>query len=257
MIHYYKLFEELIMNYKIAVCDDDNNICKALESYISKYSFQIDTNIEVSIYNNGKALLDEYKANKSFDILLLDVEMPDINGIETAKKIRTDFTKETLVIFISNYPEYMQDSFTVHPYYYITKPVAEQTFFNVLSEALMELSEKNSFMVIEDMIGRKVVIHLKDLMYIENNNAKLKEVFFYMTDEIIRVHGTIKEWTKRLEDYNFVNCYRGVIINLEYIHTIWGGKVELRNGKSFKISRGKECELKDKYIDKIIRPKLK
>ncbi len=248
------------MNYSIAVCDDDIKIREILKTFIERYSFQIDTRIDLSVFSNGGELLSEYESGKSFDILFMDVEldvkMSNLNGIEVSKKIRAEYSKKTIIIFISSYPEYMQDSFTVHPYYYITKPVAEQTFFNVLSEALMELSEKNSFMVIEDMIGRKVVIHLKDLMYIENNNAKLKEVFFYMTDEIIRVHGTIKEWTKRLEEYNFVNCYRGVIINLEYIYTIWGGKVKLRNGKSFKISRGRENELKELYVDKIIRPKL-
>ena len=244
------------MNYKIAICDDDKKIRDILKSYINKYSFQIDTQIEDFYFSNGEELLIEYKAGKSFDILFMDVEMPGPDGIDIAKEIRSNFSKATIIIFISSYPEYMQDSFTVHPYNYITKPVAEQTFFNVLSEAFMELSDNNYYTVVEDNLGRKVVIHLRELIYIENRNAKRKELIFHTINEDLIVHGVIKEWAAKLKDRNFENCYRGVIINMEYIHTIWGGKVELRNGKSFRISRGKEQPLKKKYINQVIRPKL-
>ena len=108
------------MRLNIAICDDDKSFMENLEKMLISYSLQFDIDIHVDKYQNGSALLSAYDSSQSspYQVLMLDIEMPGENGISIAEKIKHTKDFDVLIVFISNYPEYMLDSFSVHPYHF-------------------------------------------------------------------------------------------------------------------------------------------
>lgn len=115
--------------FKIAVCDDELSEIKKICDFITRFSFESEIEFIVDRYTNGKSLIKAYNAKtEKYDIIFLDVEMPELNGIETAQLIREFPDRNVLIVFITSYPEYMQDSFDVQAFQYLTKPISYHLF---------------------------------------------------------------------------------------------------------------------------------
>lgn len=96
------------MNLNIAICDDEINDISILKKYISRYNVETDNNIVVSSFLSAKELLLDY-SNNHYDVVLLDIEMPDINGMDLAKQLR-ETDDDLFIVFTTSYPEYMHES---------------------------------------------------------------------------------------------------------------------------------------------------
>lgn len=119
------------MNLNIAICDDDTNDIAIMKKNILQYTIETDNNIVVSSYFSASDILSDYK-NHLYQIVLLDIEMPDINGMELARQLR-DMDDDLLIIFTTSYPEYMHESFEVQPFQFITKPVDYTAIYKLLT----------------------------------------------------------------------------------------------------------------------------
>lgn len=105
----------------IAICDDDSKITSRLESGIRAIFKNLKDGVDVSVFLNGADLIDTIKKEKiHYDILLLDVDMPNISGLEVAKILR-ETNEDIIIIFISSYEKYVFDSFEYNPFRYIRK----------------------------------------------------------------------------------------------------------------------------------------
>ena len=91
------------MNLNIAICDDDTNDIAIMKKNILQYTIETDNNIVVSSYFSASDILSDYK-NHLYQIVLLDIEMPDINGMELARQLR-DMDDDLLIIFTTSYPD--------------------------------------------------------------------------------------------------------------------------------------------------------
>lgn len=120
---------------KVAVCDDETHIREKLTSIIKDYFYEINRTVWVADFKTGSGLL---KANIRFDIIFLDIEMPNMNGIETAKKLR-NWDVNSKIIYVTNYAKYQNCAYKVHAFDYICKPVREKAIYEVLSEAVRYL----------------------------------------------------------------------------------------------------------------------
>lgn len=121
--------------YRIAVCDDDNGITKNLKEVIK----QINPTYQVRIYHDGKSLL---ASTQPFDVLFLDIDMPDMNGIETAKRIRK-VNKSVKIIYLTSYADYVHYAFSVHAFAYLLKPFTKKMIEKQLKE-VQEYKEESS-----------------------------------------------------------------------------------------------------------------
>ncbi len=119
------------MKLNIAICDDDNTMTSFLSSTILQYQVANNTDFQVDIFQNGKDLLERFQKPGDYHVVLLDIEMPVLNGIQVADVIKNMRDRNVLIIFISNYPKYMQDSFSVHPYHFLQKPITSQRVYQL------------------------------------------------------------------------------------------------------------------------------
>lgn len=214
---------------KVAVLDDEKffldkfyNLLKDHENFKTA---------EINLYQSGKKLLSDYK-KELFDIVFLDVEMPEISGIEIGEKIR-EISKSTVVAFVSSYPKYALDAFDCEAASYILK--GENGFFDEkLKKVYKKYLRQNRFILLETATGITKVF-LKDIKYIEYSK---KYCIYHTETGNYSVRQALSTALSELNDFGFYQVYRSYVVNLNKIKEIQRDRVVLFDETKLQISRG-------------------
>ena len=220
------------MHIKIAICDDEPQQIEYLTALVSSFGNRNDHTCVVNSFNSAEAFLFEYSEDKSFDILLLDIEMGTMNGVDLAKTIRQ--TNDTVqIIFITGFPDFIAEGYDVSALHYLMKPVSEEKLHSVLDKAAANLKKAEKRLCVT--YDRQVdYISLGQIMYIE---AQKQYVEIHTTEKCYRMKSSLSDVEYKLDEY-FFKCQRSFIVNLKYIMRINTNCVVLKNGTEVPISRG-------------------
>lgn len=240
------------MKLDIAICDNQPEEIQTLTRMIRQFQFDRNHNITVDTYSDGNHLLKEYQKPGKYHILFLDIEMPGHNGIETAIKIRNKGDRKTKIIFVSDSLKYMQNSFSVHPFHYLQKPITEGMIMDILTQIIAEFEEQQILYSVIDHAGQETPIMVNEIQYIDVINSKTKELCFHFPKNTITTRGTLRQWNGLLEDHNFFLCRRDILINLLAIHYFSDANIILHSGESVPISRKYRKLIRDQYLNRII-----
>ena len=140
------------MKLNIAICDDEQNQIEYIKDIVSAWA---ETSGHMPIFAefpSAEAFLFDYAENQNYDILLLDIEMAKMNGIDLAKKVR-EGNNRVQIIFITGYPDFMSEGFEVAALHYLMKPVKKEKLFSVLDRAVENLGHKEESLVLETENG--------------------------------------------------------------------------------------------------------
>lgn len=240
------------MILKIGICDDDKNELSLLYTCLNTYQMMNNIDFQMASFCNGKALLDTYTKPGTFHVLFLDVEMPGLNGIQTAEIIRGMRDRRVMIVFVSNYPEYMQESFSVHPYYYMQKPVSQEKIIRLMNNIVQDIEDEKILRTLIQDDHSEETINLKDVLYIETVDAKHEQLVFHFDSRSIRTKGILAKWEKELAEHNFILCHRGFLVNLIHIHFFDNKELVLSNGTRIPMSRKNEKKLRDLYLNRVV-----
>ena len=240
------------MIFRVAICDDDKQDILTIKKHLNDYSFQMDVDFEIYIFTDPQVFLSQYTEPGNFHIIFLDVEMPVMNGLEVATKIRQIPDKYAKIIFVSNYPEYMQDSFNVQAYHYLSKPLKYSTFSEVMNTILDDYQTCHITKLLVKQDGQELLIFLNDIISIESLNSKKKLLKINLLHEEIITTGLINDWEKELKSQNFISPARGYLVNLFHIHYIKDTSLIMRNNIEIPLSRRKEKELRSLFTKRIL-----
>lgn len=229
---------------RIAICDDDLRELSLISELLNKYQTEKEPLLKYDAFSNAIDLLDAIK-RKDYHILILDVLMPGLNGIEAAQEIR-DFDKEIKIIFLSSSREFAVESYSVDAYYYLLKPVTAQKFFPILDGILLELLRREDFMHIKTS-SRFTRIPYSKIEYLEVFNKKL---LFHLAD------GTIKEINGSLSNFEdilccrdeFIKVHRSYIVNMESILSLSLKELTTLTRKTVPISRLLCRQVREAYM---------
>lgn len=228
---------------KIAYVDD----CKKDREIVSKFlkEFSSTSSEEISFVLSDDSLKFFEKFQGDYDILLLDIEMPILNGMELAKRIRK--TGSTcVIIFITNMTQFAIKGYEVDAIGYVLKPLRYQVFKEVLKKAVektIAFRNKDSSMVISSRNGVDVV-RASEVKYVE---VRMHDLIYHTIRGNFVTHKTLKEIEKQLEDKDFVKCSHSYLINLKYVDGIEKNDV-LIDDEKIAISRAR----KKVFIDRLI-----
>lgn len=240
------------MNINIALCDDDISFIQEMDTLLQPYIFNSENKIHLDKYYKAEDLINALASGYEYNIFLLDVEIADYNGIDVAKIIAKYNENEPYIIFISNYPEYMQDSFSVHPYQYLQKPIEKTILYTVLDELAEKEKKRRLYItILKTESSEQVPVDIMEILFIETINAKLQKLKFHFFNRTIIAKGTISDWTTKLNDYPFLICYKGILVNVYHIHFIKDNKIVLRNGEELPISRKYMNQIKNEMVNVI------
>ncbi len=216
---------------RIAICDDEKRICDILGDKVRNLCPDAD----VKLYYSGAEILAE---EKTFDILLLDIKMPGMSGLEVAKKLR-ERDYRNIIIFITGEESEVFNSFDVHAFHFLVKPVEDDKLESVIEDAKSELNrqgqlQENKKKYINIKSGQSHIrINLLQLKYAEVFDRK---IILHMTKEDIEYYGQLSVLEK-LVGKDFYRVHRSYIINMKYVMRYDRTSVTLSGGDSVPISR--------------------
>lgn len=222
---------------KIALCDDENYFLDNLEKMIYSYGQENDTLFSVTKYSSSIYLMDSLK--NDYQIFFLDIQMPNMDGIELANVIRK-YDSETYLVFITSFGEYMPMGYELNASNYLEKPVSQSVINHELDRALNWLNSiRNAYLPVKNSEGFfKVYLH--ELIYIETHE---RNVQLHTEKGDITSYRKMQDLEKDLKGYPFFRCHTSYIVNLDYIHHITNLDVYLINGEKIFVSKAKKKEL--------------
>ncbi len=243
------------MTYTIAVCDDEQAQIDILKNNLIKYYIDTDIEFYIDEYISGELLIEKYKSVKSpYDIIFLDMEMPDIKGLDVAAAIRELPDRNVSIAFVTSYPEYMQDSFDVQASQYIIKPVVYEQLAKKLDIILKCINASyTNIKVISEKNGERV-LYLDYVICIETE--KSSKLLVTTISETFLITAKLSDLAKELSDKDFVSVHRTCLANMKYIRKFNADSLEFTSGKTVNLSRRRLPEIKElfsKYVSRKMR----
>ena len=243
------------MTYTVAVCDDEQTQIDILKNNLIKYSIDTDIEFFIDEYISGELLIEKYKSVKSpYDINILDMEMPDIKGLDVAAAIRELPDRNVSIAFVTSYPEYMQDSFDVQTSQYIIKPVVYEQLAKKLDIILKCINASyTNIKVISEKNGERV-LYLDDVICIETE--KSSKLLVTTISETFLITAKLSDLAKELSDKDFISVHRTCLANMRYFRKFNSDSLEFTSGKIVNLSRRRQSEVKElfsKYVSKKMR----
>ncbi|WP_313342681.1 LytTR family DNA-binding domain-containing protein [Sedimentibacter sp.] len=233
------------MAINIAVCDDSKEYSEIITEIIKKV-VNNRTNCEVSTFNSGHDLVQAFKENK-FDIIFLDMEMPEINGIETGLKIREMSDKAT-IFYLTSHKEYAYESYSVGARNYLLKPVSFSIIEKVLDECLIELGGSLNYLDVKDIRGIIHRIPIDDVTHILRKKEDRKLHIYYLDNKEIIVSQTLESVEKKLSDNeNIIRSSKSCLVNFNNIKEINKNIIIFINDNKEDASRRCLSELINKF----------
>lgn len=231
------------LRLKIAVCDDEEYFREHLKEMIGEYLKKNEVLFDVDVYRNGMEFCREESNMYKYNIIFLDIDMPDKNGMETAHAIRKR-NSDIDIVFITVMHQYVFDGYKVGAVRYIMKTDMEQLLPECMDALLQKYLISGQKMKFPFVKGERTVL-LRDILYIEIQSHRL---YFKMKDEILHMYGQIGKLERQLINYNFVRCHQSYLVNLEYIANINNYWLYLPKGTKIPVSRSKYSEVKEAYL---------
>ena len=215
---------------KIAIVEDDETTIQQLQDFVRQYGMEHKKGITVNTFCDGCEILKNYKP--LYDIILMDIEMPMINGMDAAEQIRKCDT-DVVIVFITNMAQYAIRGYSVGALDFVVKPINYFTFSQKLTRAISRVLKRKSGMILLTMPDGVKWLDTKQIYYIEIQSRMLH----YHTEEgEYVVRGTMQSVEDELKDYQFLKCNYWYLINLRYVSEIRRDMVVVA-GQELEISR--------------------
>ncbi len=219
------------MKYSIAVCDDSTADRQYIMNMLAEWAAVAGHSVCVSEFASAEQFLFEYEDKSDYDILLLDVEMGEMDGVTLAKKLRK--VNETVqIVFITGYSDYISEGYEVAALHYLMKPVKQEKLFEVLCRAA-EKVQKNEKQLLLESSGELFRIPLYQIRYVD---VQHNYVTVHATEEVT-VKKTLGEIEGVLDD-RFFRVGRSAIVNLSCISRVTKTDIVLQDGTLISLPRG-------------------
>jgi DNA-binding LytR/AlgR family response regulator len=231
------------MEVRIAVCDDEHAQTEYTKMLVTKWASENNINITLDMFDSAENFKSARSEDKTFDILLLDIQMSGQNGVELAREIRKSDNKLS-IIFITGFADYMSEGYDVSALHYLMKPIKEGKLFEVLNKAAANL-QKDSRVILFPKSGGGVKIKADDIMYAE------------VLSHIVVLHladGGKEEFQMRISDMEkllgggFFKCHRSYIVSMKYVRRVTKSAVILEDGREIPLSRSLYDEANQAFI---------
>lgn len=231
---------------KIAICEDDTTQQNILTAALDSYRTPASDHVQYDVYHNGLDLLASINTHP-YDVLLLDILMPGFNGIETAREIR-ESNEKIPIIFLTTSQEFAVESYRVHAFDYLMKPVEQDALFETLDRAFTMTESTLEKSILVQTAKAVYALSLSQIEFVEINNRTLS---FHLID------GTVKSISGRLSDYEdallkhpeFLKIHRSYIINMDLMKALNQKSFITLTGNEVPISRNLLPAIQKRYID--------
>lgn len=219
------------MKLKIAICDDNKTDSQFVLELLKSWAKEKNILIHTEEFQSAENFLFHYAEDKTYDILLLDIEMGEMDGVTMARQLRRE-NDTVQIVFITGYSDYIAEGYEVEALHYLMKPVKEEKLFSVLDRACEKLIQNERCLNIT-LSGEMVRVPLHEIKYL---NVHQNYVTIHGKEDYT-VKRTLGEFEKLLDE-RFVRVGRAMIINLRYVSRVTKTDVCLFDGTVLPLPRG-------------------
>lgn len=224
---------------KFAVCNVEPQMLGSISDKLREY---YPDECEIKAYTDGASLLSDYNRN-CFDALFLDIDLPGLNRMEIAEKIR-EIDRYVKIIFISKKNELAYKGYLYNAFRFVRKSNLEQDLCEAVKSLNESFSMQRKFLVFKTSKG-EAVRTVEDIKYFEFKTHYINVV---CNDEIIRIYGTLREYEEQIGNNGFIRIHKSYLVNFRYIHSVEKNIVFLSSGEELPLSRYRANETKMKMM---------
>ena len=206
---------------RIAMVEDEAAVREQLQGYIQRYTRQYGTEFAVTEFSDGVEILDAYRP--VYDIVLLDVEMKHLDGMETARRIR-ELDRDVVLLFITNMAQYAIKGYAVGALDYLLKPVPYFAFSQQLQKAEEKLRRRARYYLAVPVEGGLRRLDTAQIYYMESEGHR---VHFYTEEGEFSAPGALKTFEEKLADRPFARCNSGYLVNLAQVKSVQQGLAQV------------------------------
>lgn len=218
---------------RIAIVEDEDEVGRQLETFVQRFSEERKSPLEVRRFSDGDGFIHEYRSD--FDIILLDIKMPLMDGFSAAQAVR-ERDPAVVIIFITNMAHHAIRGYAVDALDFIVKPVGYYSFASSLDRAVLRLERRQRSSILLTANHQAERVELRTIYYVESQDHAL----IYHTERgPLRAFGKLQDEADRLESRGFARCHASYLVNLAFVEGSRGEEITVR-GATIPVSRSRK-----------------
>lgn len=232
---------------RVALVEDDVGYRGQLEEYLAQYEREHGEPFQISTFSDGDEIAENYAAR--YDIILMDIEMPVLDGMSAAERIR-EKDEEVVIIFITNMPQYVMKGYKVDALDYVLKPISYFSFSQRIERAIHRMRRRQEKYRMVPVRSGMQKLRISQITWVEVQNHDL---IYHTQQGDIQSKGTLAEVEESLDSSVFFRCSKCSLVNLEYVDGITGSDAIVA-GTPVQVSRSRKKPLLDalnNYINEV------
>ncbi len=228
--------------YKIGICDDEISVCAEIEQYIKRYCKIHFLNIETAVFYSGDKLCNYLEFEDNLELIFLDIEIPNKNGILVGQYIREEAKDEKIdIVYISSKENYAIQLFKNRPLDFLVKPMRYNQIEKVLDVFIKRKGiQERMFECVVDRVHKRIV--LSDILYLASNDKKI--TIHTTANKKITFYGKLGDAFEKLPKSMFLSIHKSYIINCDYVKEYTYEWIKLTNNEVLEISKSNRKQVR-------------
>lgn len=231
---------------KIAICDDEQKYLRKMEEAIQSIMKKEQIKeYDIALFSSAKELEKELDKKKEYQAIFLDINMPQMSGLELAQKIR-EYDKDVILVFTTAFLDYAMEGYRLNVLRFLLKDMLEQLLPECIDAVLRKLQLHTKAITYSFIEGEKT-ISITDICYIESQKHKLFFTVKNQERQRYSLYEKLDNIDNQLAQYDFIRIHKSFLVNVMYIKAIRNYKVMLQGGETLPVPRERFQLVKEKY----------
>ena len=196
---------------RIAIVEDDREFAEKLIGYLEQYGKERNITFQARYFQDGEDITENYRSD--FDLILMDIQMRFMNGMDAARKIREADT-EVLIVFITNEAQFAIDGYSVRAFDYLLKPLPYSVFSVKMDRVISQMKRKTEDHLLLPLSDGAQRVDIRRILYVESRGHTME---IHTKDGIVRTNLKMSSLEEKLNEKNFFRCHKGYLVNLEQV----------------------------------------
>lgn len=218
--------------YSFAICENEAIQAEWLQAQVKKYAAEYGLSIYIQIWESAEAFLFHYEENKEVDVVLLDIQMNEMDGMQMARHLRKQ-NDSIALLFITGLTDYISEGYSVEAVDYLIKPVDKEKLFDALDRLLTKLPTKTKYLLAE-RDNEQIKLNQDEVLSVEVEGREIKVI---MDHQVLFLKDTLQRFSEQLDQEQFIQPYRNIIVNCSRIKRIKKGELIMDDNSVIPISR--------------------